>query len=196
MASKLNPPANGATDDATPDRRRDWLRKEADAPLILRLLAGFKDDNGVVVTDYDLTPDEEKQARAALARGLRSGIRGFSQELLALAIDPDTPSSWPGMHPTRKIKFENVGRGPPSNWARDILIVEYISAQRRRHMDEHAKKWCLDERAQIWRPGTPPWKEEMESYYEDARKHFNVSRSTAQAVCLKHEKLLNWDASK
>jgi hypothetical protein len=177
-------------------RKEAEAKQMADLVLMMRLLAGYTDETAGKVTDYKLSREEEKAARAALARSVRSGIRGFPQELLALAIDPDTPSSWPGMRPTRKVKFENVGRGPPSTWARDLMIVEFISARRRDHMNEHAKTWCLDERAQTWRPGTPPWKEQMESYYEAAHEYFNVSRSTVQAVWLAYERLLNRDASK
>ncbi len=80
--------------------------KIADEWLCLRLLAGYaEDEQGRVVTSYlRHNSYEEREARAALARRLRDiGPLGSTLELLALAIDPRTPSNLPGMRPTRKI---------------------------------------------------------------------------------------------
>jgi hypothetical protein len=109
-----------------PDPDRD--RKIADEELSLQLLAGRHfGTNGQPITRY-LTPNgsEERLARAALARIGREHVGGFSGELLALAIDPITPSKWPGAKPTRHVRFESPARGKPSAWARDLLVVGHI----------------------------------------------------------------------
>jgi hypothetical protein len=105
---------------------------EQEELLLLRLLAGFDDDNPSEPRFLDQDSPDEKIARAALAKQIREGrLGGFAKELLALAIDPWTKTTWPGMRPTRKIKFTNATPGPPSTWARDLLIVHFIRQQLR-----------------------------------------------------------------
>jgi hypothetical protein len=54
---------------------------------------------------------------------------GFSGELLALAIDPYTPSRFSGMKPTRRIRFESPARGKPSTWVRDRMVIGFVRQQ-------------------------------------------------------------------
>ncbi len=115
-----------------PAARKDD-EKSADELLAIRLLAGCQfEGDGLVTTSYlKHNSHEERQARAALARMVRASMRGFSGELLALAIDPRTPSKIPGMRPTRKIKFESPTRGNSAKWGRDLMVVDFIKAQLR-----------------------------------------------------------------
>jgi hypothetical protein len=103
-----------------PDPERE--RKVADETLALQLLADYPSH---------IEPDsaEEVIARAALARCVRDGMRGFAGELLALAIDPDTPPAIPGAKPIRRVRFETPGRRA-STWARDMVIGQFIAAER------------------------------------------------------------------
>src|SRR4051794_9857143 len=78
----------------------------ADEELVMQLLAGWDGSAGEAVY-FKKNSNGEARAREALARIIRAKLQGFSGELLALAIDPRTPSSIPGMKPTRKIQFEN-----------------------------------------------------------------------------------------
>src|SRR4051812_20727744 len=75
-------------------------RAMADEAQSIRLLAGYDVDTGRTSFLKRNGPDERK-AREALARLVREKMSGFSGELLALAIDPRTPSPWPDMKPTR-----------------------------------------------------------------------------------------------
>jgi hypothetical protein len=97
--------------------------------LVLRLLAGFHEHGkGRVIVSYPKrnSPDESK-SRAALARQLRNGtLGGIARELLALAIDPETPSAIPDMRPLHKIEFKNPARRNKPTWARDRLVVQFI----------------------------------------------------------------------
>jgi hypothetical protein len=106
-----------------PDQERE--RKMADEALALHLLAGFQDGTPAIQYPKPNSSDEQI-ARAALARIVRDHVPGFSGELLALAIDPHTPSKTPGMVPTRRIRFESPARGQPSTWARDLLVIGAI----------------------------------------------------------------------
>jgi hypothetical protein len=107
---------------------------EREELLLMRLLAGFDDENPAAAIFLDSDSPDEKLARAALAKQLREGrLGGFAKELLALAIDPWTESTWPGMKPTRKIKFTNATPGPSTTWARDLLIVHFIRQQLRKN---------------------------------------------------------------
>jgi hypothetical protein len=145
--------------------------KIADEKLCMRLLAGFcEDEKGRVVTSY-LKPNsyEEQQARAALARVVRDSMRGFVGELLALAIDPRTPSATPGMWPTRRIRFESPARGRASTWARDLLIVHFIREELRK---------------------SPTGKEE--AALAAASAHFGIRRSRAHAIWKTWKRLVKW----
>lgn len=104
----------------------------AEELLLMRLLAGFDDSDPNVPKFLDADSPDEKRARIALATQLRDGrLSGRAKELLALAIDPWTESTWPGMRPTRKVKFASATPGPPSTWARDLLVVHFIREQLR-----------------------------------------------------------------
>jgi hypothetical protein len=105
---------------------------EQEELLLMRLLAGLDDDNPNEPKFLEPDSPDEKRARAALAKQVREGrLGGFAKELLALAIDPWTETTWPGMRPTRKIKFTSATPGPPATWARDLLIVHFIREQLR-----------------------------------------------------------------
>jgi hypothetical protein len=109
-------------DVATGDPERD--RKIKDTKLCLRLLAGYSVDDGAI--GFPKTGSEaEWLARAALARSVREGVRGFTGEFLALAIDPRKPSNWPGMRPIRTISFDKP-RGRQRTWGRDLLVINFI----------------------------------------------------------------------
>src|SRR5437660_619071 len=112
----------------------DDADKWAEDALILRLLAGFADDErGRPITSYlKHNSSEERRARALLAAQIRAGrLGGFAKELLALAIDPRTPSTHLGMKPTRTVQFVSPARGKGSTWARDLLVIDFIRAQLR-----------------------------------------------------------------
>jgi hypothetical protein len=106
--------------------------KAADEMLILRLLAGFhEDENGRAITSrLDKDSPEERQARKVLAQQLRDGILNpITRELLALAIDPETPSPHPTMRPTRKVVFQRPPKGGTLDWARERVIIYDIKDQ-------------------------------------------------------------------
>jgi len=146
--------------------------KAADLEIVLRLLAGLTDDGK---TDYELTGEQEKQARAALARLVRDQMTGIEAELLALAIDPDTPSRIPGLPPTRKIQFGPITQGPGATWARDQLVIHCINEElhsqgkQQEHLSPELRK--------------PP---QMEAAYAVAKSRFKLSRSSVQSIWKNH----------
>jgi hypothetical protein len=163
--------------------QRDWIRvdldhipeenrKIADAALAMQLLAGYPPDGplaiGPVAIKYPAKNSaEERRGREALARIVRDQMRGFVGELLALSIDPRTPSAIPGMTPTRRTQFETPGR--PSQWARDLMIVDFI---RRERFHFTGRRW------------------KQEAAVQGAADKFNVSRSAVQAAWTRYEKLV------
>jgi hypothetical protein len=107
---------------------------EREELLLMRLLAGFDDDQPKEPLFLQPDSPEEKRARTVLAKQLREGrLGGFAKEFLALAIDPWTASTWPGMRSTVKVRFVSPAPGPRSTWARDMLIVHFIRDQLRKH---------------------------------------------------------------
>jgi hypothetical protein len=148
------------------DRRskRSDGEKMADEALSIGLLAGFDVDTGITKNLTRNSP-EERKARAALARLIRDKMLGFSGELLAMAIDPRTPSTWPGMKPTRRIRFENPGRA--STLMRDKHVVDFIRKQR---FNGTANK--------------------LEPHLAAAEKRFGIKRSRVHAIWSAHEKML------
>jgi hypothetical protein len=143
--------------------------KIADDLLCMRLLAGFcEDKSGRVTTSYlKHNSYAERQARAALARRVRESMRGFTGELLALAIDPRTPSEYPGMKPTRRVRFESPARGKGSTWARDLLVVHFIRAELRKSPKEHAA-------------------------IAAASAHFQIGESRVHAIWKNWKRLVRW----
>lgn len=133
-----------------PDRER----KMADEELIVKFFAG---DGSARYRHPAPDSPEELRARAVLARTVREYVPGFSGELLALALDPDTKSRMIGMKPTRKIKFESVKRGLPSMWRRNVLIAGFI----RSDFAQHGK---------------------LEAAISAATAKFKISRTTAQNI--------------
>lgn len=123
---------------ADPDPERE--RKRADDALARRLLTRGVEPGG----------NEEIMARAALARRIRDLMTtGFIRELLALAIDPATPS-YLGIEPTVIAEFKSPARGRPSTWARDLAIVDFVIKQRfrwtgSRYKQESAIKAAMEE---------------------------------------------------
>jgi hypothetical protein len=106
--------------------------------LVLRWLAGFhEDEKGRPITSYlGRNSPEECKARTVLARQLRANtLSGLAREILALAIDPETPSER-GIPAVWKIEFTSPARGGKSTWARDRLIVAFIRQWLRENPDE------------------------------------------------------------
>jgi hypothetical protein len=143
----------------------------ADEALSIRLLAGFDVDSGRTSFLKQNGP-EERQAREALARLVRDKMKGFSGELLALAIDPRTLSPWQDMKPTRRIRFESPGRGKSSTLMRDKRVVDFIRSERRRSNDG-----------------------KLEPCLSAAEEHFKLCRSRVHAIWKAHEDMLKAAAS-
>ncbi|WP_426608638.1 hypothetical protein [Bradyrhizobium sp. McL0616] len=120
---------------------RSDKEKMADEALCIQLLAGFDVDTGRSIS-LAHNSAAERIAREALARIVREKMSGFSGELLALAIDPRTPSTWPVMRPARKVRFEKPGR--PSTLMRDKLIVDFIRRMRFNATKKHDMKFFLN----------------------------------------------------
>jgi hypothetical protein len=73
---------------------------EREELLLMRLLAGFDDDQPKEPLFLQPDSPEEKRARTVLAKQLREGrLGGFAKEFLALAIDPWTASTAVNMGP-------------------------------------------------------------------------------------------------
>jgi hypothetical protein len=134
----------------TENRERTDVERMADEAWSIALLAGWDVNSGKQISLKHNSTDE-RTARAALARIIREKMNGFSGELLALAIDPQTKSSWPDMKPARKIKFEKPGR--PSTLMRDKLVVDYIRRLRFNSTEPHDMKFFLMQAAEKFGPG-------------------------------------------
>jgi hypothetical protein len=118
-----------------PDPERE--RKISDEKLCLRLLAGYSVDDGKLGFPRSGSA-EEWAARAALARCIRDHMKGFTAELLALAIDPRTPSPPPMVtRPIRFIRFDKP-RGKPPTMMRDLLVIDFIRRERKEGGKEDA----------------------------------------------------------
>jgi hypothetical protein len=104
--------------------KRTDSAKMADEALSICLLSGFDVDKMNNTPFPAHFSADEREARAALARIIRDQMTGYSAELLAMAVDPFTPSAWPHMRPTRKIKFLNQGR--QSTLMIEKQVVDYI----------------------------------------------------------------------
>ena len=95
--------------------------KIAEEMLLLRLLAGFHDDEkGRPIVSYlRRNSPEERAARGVLARQLRDGTLGaIARELLALAIDPKTP----GIATTAVAVNTVVVRSPNDTCSKSVCI--------------------------------------------------------------------------
>jgi hypothetical protein len=145
--------------------------KMADESLSIQLLAGYDVEKGTTKPLKHNSP-EERKARAALARIVRERMPGFSGELLALAIDTRTPSTWPGMKAARRIKFESSTRGKPSTFMRNTLVVDFIRKQRFNSNDG-----------------------KLEPCLAAAEKHFNLKRARVHEIWHAHETILDRAAS-
>lgn len=146
--------------------------KAADTILAIRLLASY--DVNTTRAKVSRGGQQEKRERAALARLVRDSMKGFPGELLALAIDPQTPSNIPGMYPTCKISFNNRSTGKWSTWARDLAVLDCIRAFR----------WAS------------PRRPKLEAAYAEACAQFNIKPKTAQAIWLRHQKMIKGNTSK
>lgn len=184
----MSEPKKPATDDLRAGLIRDGYLVEgfdrvaarsndqamADEALSIRLLAGYDVDTGRT-SFLKRNGPEERKAREALARLVREKMSGFSGELLALAIDPRTPSTWPDMKPTRRVQFVSPGRGKSSTLMRDKLVVDFIRRLRARETQ----------------PNIP-----MDSYIQAAQTEFGLGRSRVNAIWSAHEKLLQAASAK
>jgi hypothetical protein len=124
-----------------PAQSRPDDEKMADEALSIRLLAGFDVDKSENVAFPKNFGAEERKLRAALARTIREQMRGPSAELLALAIDPFTPSTWPHMRPTRKIRFVNPGQ--QSKLMIEKQVVDFICRLRFNSTQERDQKFYI-----------------------------------------------------
>jgi hypothetical protein len=144
--------------------------KIADETLAIKLLGGFDVDTG---QNIELKSDDKKKARQALARLIRDKLHGFAGELLALAIDPTTPTTWPGgpdnMRPTCSIKFVNLPGGG-SSLLREKYVVDFI----RRRIDSQVK---------------------FDSIAAEAEKHFGLKRSRIHKIWKNYQDMLTRAAS-
>jgi hypothetical protein len=114
---------------------RDWVEEEK---LVLRFLAGFHEDKkGRVIVSYPKrNSSEERKARTVLARQLRNNtLGGIAREILACAIDPETPSDL-GIPSVWKIKFTSRARRNKSPWVRNRFVVAFIELRLRHNPDE------------------------------------------------------------
>jgi hypothetical protein len=159
--------------------KRPQENRIADDELSLDLLAGARlatngSKTAAAIRYFDSNSEEEKLARQALARRVRDFMPGLTGELLALAIDPDTPSKYTGMVPTRRVEFKNVGTGFPSQWRRDLIVIDFIRKQLNA----------------MWPAGPIPIddipKRKLEAAYAAAEKEYNLRRSTLQAIWARH----------
>jgi hypothetical protein len=140
------------------------------------IIVGFFAGDGTEAPRYPThNSKEEKKARAALARVVRDHIPGFSGEILALAIDPDTPSRFVGMKPLRTVRFESVARGRASTWRRDLHIAHFIRAE-------------IGHTVIRGKDGVP--KPKIEAALHAAMQEFGVSRATAQAIWKRHQEAM------
>jgi hypothetical protein len=134
--------------------------KWADEALILGLLAGYNGDDPSTISFLKRNSSEEKRARALLAAQLRDGtLGGFAKELLALALDPHTPSEHPGMHPIRTIQFLSPARGKRATWVRDLLVIDFIRSELRKNKNP-----------------------KREAAFKAAEARFNIKRSRLQRI--------------
>jgi hypothetical protein len=154
--------------DPDPDR----ARKMADEEVVVGFFAG----DGTDAPRYPAhNSKEEKTARAALARIVRDHMPGFSGEILALAIDPVTPSRFIGMKPLRTIRFESVARGKTSTWRRDLRVAHFIRTE-------------IGHTAKRGKDGVP--RPKIEAALQAAVEEFGVSRATAQAIWKRHQEAM------
>ncbi|KRR22642.1 hypothetical protein CQ14_31020 [Bradyrhizobium lablabi] len=146
---------------------RSDQEKMADEIASIRLLSGYDVDletNAPFATHFSA---EERELRAALARTIRDQMNGFSAELLALAIDPFTPSAWPDMRPARKVKF--LAQGLQSTLFIEKQVIGFI-----RRMRASEKK-----------PNVP-----IDAYVKAAEKKFKLKRSRIFAIWKAYENMI------
>lgn len=115
--------------------------KMADEVASIRLLAGYDVNTSANVAAPKHNSVEERQLRAALAQTIRDQMKGLSGELLALAIDPFTPSTWPQMRKTVQVKFQRQGR--PSSLLLEHQIVDYIRRLRFNSTKQRDQKFFI-----------------------------------------------------
>jgi hypothetical protein len=115
--------------------------KMTDEVASIRLLAAYDVETSKNVPSPKHFSKEEKELRAALARSIRDQMNGYAGELLALAIDPFTKSSWPHMRPTTKVKFMRQGR--PSTLMIEKRVVDFIRKLRFNSEQERDQKFYI-----------------------------------------------------
>jgi hypothetical protein len=145
--------------------------KMVDEAMSIRLLAGFDVDSSKNVKSPGHFGVEERELRAALARTIRDQMKGFSAELLALAIDPFTASAWPGMRPTRKIRF--MGQGQQSTLMIEKQIIDFIRKLRFNSTQEQDQKFYI-----------------MSAVAEFKKRGIDIEKSRIHAIWSAYEEML------
>jgi hypothetical protein len=164
-----------APDFDKPTKRSD-AEREADEIASIRLLGGYGVDEMYNIDRPKHNSAEERELRAALARTIRDQMTGLSAELLAMAIDPHTPSPLPQMRPTRCIKFETPGQ--PSTLFIEKQVIDYIRRLRFNSDQPHNQKYYI-----------------MSAVVEFQRRGIEMKKSRVHAIWSEYEKMLEAAAS-
>ncbi|PJG56633.1 hypothetical protein CVM73_03535 [Bradyrhizobium forestalis] len=159
-----------------PSPRSD-AEKMADESAAIRLLSGYDVDLGRNVDSPSHFSADENEMRAALARTIRDQMKGISAELLALAIDPFTPSPWPTMRPTAKVYFMRQGR--PSSLILERQVVDYIRQLRARSEKPQGQKFYI-----------------QSAIAEFKKRGVTLGKSRVHAIWTAYERMIEEDNSK
>lgn len=154
------------------NRKRPDNEKMADEAAAIKLLANYDVDARKNVTRARHNSGDERKLRAALARCVRDQMNGFAGELLALAIDPWTPSKIPTMRSTVNIKFVRQGR--LSSLFVESQVIDYIRRLRFNSTEPHDQKFYV-----------------MSAVNEFNKRGIKIKKSTVHRIWSEHEKMLD-----